>query len=308
MDENETSNRGQAFNLSFDPCAPSSIRISQSCNGLLLCYSQWKGSPPPCRYYVFNPATSRFSVLPEPFGQKASSYFFTLAYDPTISPFYQVVYVRFFYNKGCNIQIYSSETQTWRNARNPDPGSFSITIGHEVFWKGGVHWINIFDGNSFRFDIDQETLQAMPRLPLAAGDWNYYNFRHFLECQGHLYLICFECPEYIVYEMEEDFSKWTVKHRLDINLIVTEFPADMTKTQEISSNSPLDLENFISLVSIIEVKNEGPSLVVYIPGRFIYFRFKDNTFKTIGNVMFNTFRRNCIWYHALNYMETLSYV
>ncbi|XVF76139.1 hypothetical protein PTKIN_Ptkin13bG0242100 [Pterospermum kingtungense] len=306
LDENQDSAQVLAVNLSFDPAG--SIMISQSCNGLLLCHRQHGSS-----YYIFNPATSRFSVLPEPFEafghhERRHCYrrtisFFALAYDPTISPFYQAVCVQHF-NTSCNIQIYSSETQGWRGVRNLDFGSFSVKFRHGVFWKGGIHWINTDDGNSFRFDIEQERLQAMPRPPLPEH-WNSYNFRHFMECQGHLFFIDFECPEYIIYEMEEDCSKWTVKHHLDINLIVSAFP-DVKTVKKNSSNSLLELEKLISLVSVVEVKNLGLSLVMYIPGRFISYRFKDDTFKTLRDVMLYEMRFQ--WYHIFNYMETLSSV
>ncbi|XWS59428.1 hypothetical protein CRYUN_Cryun08bG0120900 [Craigia yunnanensis] len=288
LDENQNSTQGQAVHLSFDPCAPGSIMISQSCNGLLLCYSQRYGSPAPCRHYIFSPATNRFSIIPEPIRNKFSIDFFSLAYDPTISPFYLVVCVQF-YKSSCNVQIYSSETQIWRNARNHDFGSFSIQFRHGVFWNGGIHWINPYDGNSSRFDIEQETLQAMPRPPLPE-DWNCNNFRHFMESQGDLFFIDFDSPEYIIYQMEKDCSKWIKKHHLDINLIVTAYP-DITEIKENSSNSLLESENFISLVSLVEVKNEGPSLVMYVPGRFISYGLKGNTFKTLRDVLFHDSKR-----------------
>lgn len=302
LDENENSTRGLALNLSFDPSAPvGSIMISQSCNGLLLCVRDIQRYRSPCRYYIYNPATSRYSVLHEPLRHYETSINrLTLAYDPTMSPFYQVVCVRFFHTGSNIIQIYSSETHSWRDARVIDFGSFSIKFRHGVFWKGGIHWINTDDGNSIRFDIEQETLQEMARPPLPEH-WDSKNFRHFMECQGHLYFIDFEYPEYIIYEMEKDHSKWTVKHRLDINLIVSAFP-DMTTVKTIRSNSLLGLEGLISLVSVVEVKNAGLSLVMFIPGRFLSYRFEDSTFKTLRDVTLHEMRFQ--WYHTFNFMET----
>ncbi|XP_022765795.1 F-box protein At5g07610-like [Durio zibethinus] len=169
------------------------------------------------------------------------------------------------------------------------------------------HWVNCYDRNSSGFEFEQETLQAMPRLPLPEN-WNSNNFWHFMESQGHLFFIDFDCPEYIIYEMEKDCSKWTVKYHLDINLIVMSAFPDMTENKEISSNSVLlELKNFIYLVSIVEVKNEGPSLVLYVPGRFISYRLKDNTLKTLHDVIFHDSKR-FQWYHSFSYMESLSYV
>ena len=89
--------------------------------------------------------------------------------------------------------------------KNHDFGSFSIQFRHGVFWNGGIHWINPYDGNSSRFDIEQETLQAMPRPPLPE-DWNSNNFRHFMESQGHMFFIDFNSSDYIIYQMEKDCS------------------------------------------------------------------------------------------------------
>ncbi|OMO82451.1 hypothetical protein CCACVL1_11948, partial [Corchorus capsularis] len=201
QNQNSNSVQSRANFPSFDPSAPGAIMISQSCNGLLLCYSQRYGSPAPCVYYVFNPATNKFSILPEPICHEYS----------------------------------------------------------EIILQG----------------------QAMPRPPLPEN-WNSDNFRHFMECQGHLLFIDFDSPEYVIYEMENDCSKWFVKYRLDINLIVTAFPDEMINDKENNSSiSLLELEEFISPVSLVEVENEGSLLVMYIPGRFIAYRFKDNTFKTI---------------------------
>ncbi|OMO82450.1 hypothetical protein CCACVL1_11947 [Corchorus capsularis] len=313
LDENQNQNsiQSRADFFSFDPSAPGSIMISQSCNGLLLCYSENYGLPTGT-YYIFNPVTNKFSIIPEPIchGNSMINYF-SLAYEPTISPFYQVVCLQF-YNSSCESLVYSSETETWKDSKNQELEFFSADFHDGVYWNGGIHWLLTSDGTSFRFDIQQETILKvpMPRPPLAEN-WNPHNLRHFMECQGHLFLIDFDCPEYVIYEMENDRSKWLVKHRLDINLIVTAFPdrldINLIRNRGNSCNSVLELEKLISPVSLVEVENEGPSLVMYIPGRFISYGFKDNTFKTIGEAKFYESRLGK-WYHTFNYMETLSYV
>ncbi|OMO68478.1 hypothetical protein COLO4_29637 [Corchorus olitorius] len=308
LDENQNQNsnsfQSQA-NFHFDPCAPGAIIISQSCNGLLLCYSFSRYNSTACVYYVFNPATNEFSILPEPFCNENSINYFSLAYDPTISRFYQVVCLQFS-TSSCKIQIYSSKTETWRDAKNQELDYLSANFQHGVYWNGGIHWLFTSDGISFRFDIEQETILHVPRPPLPE-DWNPHNLRHFMESQGHLFFINFDSPEYVIYEMEKDCAKWFVKHRLDINLILSAFPDEMDRNRENSSNSVVELEKLISPVSLVEVENEGLLLVMSIPGRFISYRFKDNTFKTIREAGFY-FSRRFKWYHTFNYMETLCYV
>ncbi|XP_021289779.1 F-box protein At5g07610-like [Herrania umbratica] len=208
----------------------------------------------------------------------------------------------------CDRQRHGSPAPYMDYIFNPAANRFSILPEPKLGGMLGikiVHWISIHGGNSRRLDIKQETLQAMPRPPLPE-DWNSINFRHFVESQGHLFFIDFDSPEYIIYEMEKDCSNWFVKDRLDINLIVSAFP-DMTEDTEDSPNSLLELDYCIPLVSRVDIKNEGPSLVMYIPGKFISYGFKDNTFKTLRHPMFRDSMR-FRWYHTFNYMETLSYV
>ena len=97
----------------------------------------------------------------------------------------------------------------------------------------------LYDGIRLALTLSRKRSKLCRGLHLIPEDWNSNNFRHFMECQGHLFFINFDSPEYIIYEMEKDCSKWTVKHRLDINLIVSAFP-DMTKIKENSSNSLLE--------------------------------------------------------------------
>ncbi|XP_004305918.1 PREDICTED: F-box protein At5g07610-like [Fragaria vesca subsp. vesca] len=102
--------------------------IVQSCNGLFLCLPDPPiGSPPIINhpYYVLNPTTNQFSALVPPAAAAATThqpriFGYALAFDPSKSPHYKVVflwsvnepvdgYCRFFH-----IEIYSSETQSWR--------------------------------------------------------------------------------------------------------------------------------------------------------------------------------------------------
>ncbi|OMO68466.1 hypothetical protein COLO4_29641 [Corchorus olitorius] len=216
------------FNLKFPPY----IQRDESCN--------------PCIYYIFNPATNKFSILHKPVPLEYSISYFSLAYDPTISPFYQ-----------------------------------------------------------------ENILQVQkPQFP---ENWNPKRVKHFMECQGHLFFIVFDSPEYIIYEMEKDCWKWFVKHRLDINLIVSGFSSQMIEVRE-SVNSIcrglpdvelLIFNNYICPVSVVDDKNKGPALVMFIPGRFISYRFKDNTMKTICEVEFDE-SQGFEWFHTFNYVETLS--
>ncbi|KAJ0099782.1 hypothetical protein Patl1_20711 [Pistacia atlantica] len=70
-----------------NPSSDSGITIEQSCNGLLLC-SCIKGSAGRPDYYVYNPTTHQYTMLPPPLVDSRNSGF-NLAFDPSKSPHYE---------------------------------------------------------------------------------------------------------------------------------------------------------------------------------------------------------------------------
>ncbi|GJR24394.1 hypothetical protein Tco_0972921 [Tanacetum coccineum] len=87
------------------------VKILQSCNGLLLC----SGSASPAFYYVYNPCTNLFKRLPQPKNSHDDSHFHVtvvlrMAFDPRKSFDYKVVQVAARPNSDLEIQVYSSET------------------------------------------------------------------------------------------------------------------------------------------------------------------------------------------------------
>ncbi|KAL7584949.1 F-box protein At5g07610 [Lactuca sativa] len=92
--------------LDFYP-DPHGIRIVQSCNGLLLCRSN-EGDERVRKYYVFNPTTKQFAVIPSILGG--------MAVRETIL-FMALKVVCFYFPKPddvVKVQIYSSETGKWK--------------------------------------------------------------------------------------------------------------------------------------------------------------------------------------------------
>ncbi|XP_076952945.1 F-box protein At5g07610-like [Bidens hawaiensis] len=99
------------------------IKIVQSCNGLLLCCSN-RGRICDRKYYVFNPTTKQFAIVPPvPVGDDARKYicFFGLAFHQTTCPHYKVVCVLVPKKTKSRpleyllpIQIYYSETREWK--------------------------------------------------------------------------------------------------------------------------------------------------------------------------------------------------
>uniref|UniRef100_A0A5B7BZX2 Uncharacterized protein n=1 Tax=Davidia involucrata TaxID=16924 RepID=A0A5B7BZX2_DAVIN len=278
----------RALNFADDP---SGIKILQSCNGLLLCSSFRRIIGKTTRnYYLYNPTTKQYSTLPPPGdggggGRESSNVFgVSLAFDPSKSPHYKVICIRsavtsiYYYR----IDIYSSETRSWRQSGNPFTTSFDMVLTDGVFWNGSIHWISP-SGASLRFDVDLECLGTMPVIP-GSRVWGERRYRYFGESNGHLHLIEIygtRTTQFEVFEMERDYSKWFVKYRVDLDDIVTAFPQMV--------RSYLDTRDMnyyaFSILSLFREENEGQSVLVFhVPGKIVSYNFKDNTFKELRDL------------------------
>ncbi|XP_054777703.1 F-box protein At5g07610-like [Prosopis cineraria] len=299
--------------LHFSP-DPNGVRILQSCNGLLLCSSLGKFGTPR-RYSVYNPTTKQFSVLPQsyPLAQQSIAIFgVNLAFDPTRSPHYTVICVSatvescYFYQ----IMIYSSESETgnWRLSGSPFNAPYDMAFGDGVYWNGAIHWTSP-KGSSLYFDITQECLGRMPNLPHLGG--SYY----LVAACGRLNLIQICGPrssQIQVSQMERDYSKWSLKYQVDLAELKPAFP-DMIRFPD--GHLPCCLRsssshNFIVLSLIPDENEEHPSLLLHIPGKLIIYRFKDETFMTICDLMLSPTNHSLQfgWRDAYQFIETLACV
>ncbi|XP_031281985.1 F-box protein At5g07610-like [Pistacia vera] len=276
-----------------NPSSDSGITIEQSCNGLLLC-SCIKGSAGRPDYYVYNPTTHQYTMLPPPLVDSRNSGF-NLAFDPSKSPHYEVIYVQNcqnFEDESYRIEIFSSKTGTWRlsKATYNVPVYLSYTfyqsLTNGVFWKGSIYWIN----ERLCFNIDEEKMQEMPLLPAVEG-WGVRCFYYLGISRGHLHLIENYGPAlFNVYEMENDCSGWFVKYRVDLRQVATTFP-EMIRSQA-------DPEGYnyykISTICVVREENEDDScLVVHIPGKVIRYNFKNRSFKKIYDFVPSEFEFQC---------------
>ena len=224
----------------------SGISVLQSCNGLLLCAS-FRAHELSRRYYVYNPTTKQFAILPQIGSQYAEHVCgMNLAFDPVRSPYYKVVCVRRVGNL-FQIEIYSSETQLWRVSGKPFTAPEYTEFQNCIYWNGSVHWwtgsfhwsndINIWGGYwrdepcTLYFKVDEESLKRLP-MP-SKPDFIIPNYADYLipryvgESEGHLHLVEFKNSTTTlldVYEMARDYSGWFVKYQLDLSAISNVFP------------------------------------------------------------------------------------
>ncbi|KAJ6731951.1 FAMILY PROTEIN putative-RELATED [Salix purpurea] len=322
--------------LLFDPDKPGSTYVSQSCNGLLLCSRRTRYSAErtkPTQYYVFNPTTRQFVVLTPPSGDGIRSNRLQLVFDPSKSPHYKVLCIHYFKSL-LEIHVYSSETRIWKlSLKQENFDSLCVNLNNGVSWNGAIHWISP-TGKGFCFLLDEQRLQAMPSPPLP-DSWEANSFRYFGESGGKLHFIGLLTREQkpdtiamdanvspdlsddkltgssssnigsqyvVVYAMEKGCSKWFVKYHLDVNAIAMAYP-------EISDQDPTGSPCFvigsIFVSSFIDENNEeGPLLVINMPGEIISYSFKHRTFKNLFS--FHPYKHySC---HALRFTETLSLV
>ncbi|KAK6117900.1 hypothetical protein DH2020_048357 [Rehmannia glutinosa] len=186
----------------------SDIRILQSCNGLLLCsITDWAFNSR-VNYYVCNPTTKQYSILPVvPKKQRGLS----LLFDPSRSPYYKVVCVRelksYQNQHRFQIEVYSSKTgSTWRILGEPFAATVKFKRG--VYWNGAIHWISSsVIGESIYFNPDDQTVKVMPTPPILDGDVSIRN-SYFGESCGYLhYIDVYKMSTgFNVYEMRRDYS------------------------------------------------------------------------------------------------------
>ncbi|XVF54913.1 hypothetical protein PTKIN_Ptkin05aG0218700 [Pterospermum kingtungense] len=175
--------------------------IRQSCHGLLLCARIspfFSGSPEVCA--IYNPTMEEFVELPPPANQHPISGF-SLAFDPTKSPHYKVVFVGaldpevdLFWEEDCTsfqIEIYSSQTRSWRLSGNPFTADVFTPFHGEDFWNGSIHWLNKLNVDvSLYFNVEEEKLGKLPMLSIPERA----RIGYFGESGDHLHLILLHQP------------------------------------------------------------------------------------------------------------------
>ncbi|XP_022737367.1 F-box protein At5g07610-like [Durio zibethinus] len=251
------------------------IKISQSCNGLLLCCSNSRNGEPNRNYYIYNPTTNQYTTLPKPGNRIPNTIFgVILAFDPSKSPHYKVVFVRSSKTSPdlYQLEIYSSETHLWSFSR--EIPKFKYRQG--VYCSGAIHWISNYE-SLLCFDVDQESFQEMP-MPEIPDDWNQsFKCRYFREFGGRLHLIStngrHSTRQFDVYEMEKDSSRWFVKYQVDLNALISTYP-EMTR----SNSHPADWDyHAFRVLAVVCKEREGSFMVLHIPGKIISYSFKDKT-------------------------------
>ncbi|XVF49414.1 hypothetical protein PTKIN_Ptkin04bG0010000 [Pterospermum kingtungense] len=278
---------------------PSGLKVVQSCNGLLLCRSIHNRS---FKYdhYIYNPTTKQFVTLPLPdnYQNTRIMYRFSLAFDPTKSPHYKAVCVRdsdqwlqdydseSSYERGL-VEIYSSQTRTWRVSGKPFIAHVNTGFEGGVFCNSAIHWLSPWGKTSLYFNVEEEMVRELP-MPPVPDDWeDMRRCRYFGESRGHLHLIEIYRPpttRFKVYEVESDYSGWFVKYHIDLDPVTVAFP-EMVRT----CDDPMGLHYYVfSVLCIVrEANDEDSYMVLEIPDKAVRYNLKDGSFKKICDFALN---------------------
>ncbi|MBA0821170.1 hypothetical protein Goarm_018042 [Gossypium armourianum] len=242
---------------------PSGLKVVQSCNGLLLCSSSRYDDKSNYDYYIYNPTTKQFVMIALPANPQDARivYSLSLAFDHTKSPHYKVVCIRDpdpwlnisddpdsnFVSQ--QIEIYSSQTRSWRLSGKPFLAHVNTEFGGGVFCNGAIHWLGAWNNTSFYFNVQDEELRDLPMPPIP-DDWeDLRRYQYFSESQNHLHLIEIYQPpttRFCVYEIESDYSGWFVKYNINLDLLTVAYPG-MVRTYSV----PSDLNYYVFSVLCI---------------------------------------------------------
>ncbi|TYG60248.1 hypothetical protein ES288_D07G053000v1 [Gossypium darwinii] len=273
----------------------SGLKVVQSCNGLLLCSSSRYYNNFNYDYYIYNPTTKQFVTIPLPSNLQNARVVcrLSLAFDPTKSLHYRVVCVRdpdpwlnILNDPESNyvsqqIEIYSSQTRSWRLSGKPFLSHVNTGFGGGLFCNGTIHWLGAYNNTSFYFNVEDEELRDLPMPPIP-DDWeDLRRVLYFGESRNHLHLIEIYRPptsRFSVYEVESDYSGWFVKYNINLDPLIVAYPG-MVRTYW----DPSDLNYYaFSIFYIVREANDEESyMLLHIPEKAIRYSLKDGSFKKI---------------------------
>lgn len=293
---------------------PGGIQIEQSCNGLLLCstFGICSNIAEFARnYYVYNPTTGRYTILPSSEHRKPgyeSCFSVSLAFNPFRSPHYKVVCISESDKADeCQIEIYYSETCTWRLVGY----SCSLTniYGCGVYWNGLLNWHNVHDSLVY-FDIDRELIGVV-QMPDRT---TVKNSLYFGACKGRLYYVETDCTRWAnvsslnIFEMKTGCTGWNVIYHVDLWKLRV-----LLHLQEIGYSNFENDELKVLLVDGEEgeegEEEESAKLVFQVRDKVISYDLKEislNKVHDIEPVFIRGHWQHCRIFHAYQYINSLA--
>ncbi|TVU02602.1 hypothetical protein EJB05_51893, partial [Eragrostis curvula] len=304
--------------LSFIPSTPAvdrgEIYVTSSCNGLLVCcrpiISTGRSKS---NWFVCNPLTRNFVEIDVP---DSIGHYLLLAYDPTKSRHYKI-----FAFDNYNINVYSSQTRSWRIAVHFDHCDYpfrGLRCYHSVFWNGSLVWV--VRNHLVRLLVDDEQIVEIP-MPRTPEGWIC---AYVGESGGHLQMIGFTEEERLtgfldVLEMQDQgSSEWSVLYRLDLRRMIELYPSIRRTRPEFpyiglrfSRGTGRKIE-YLDLGPMYVVRGAEESggnglLLFNIPGKIMCYHTENHEFSIVygepGASESDAYRFR--WYHFSPYSSSL---
>ncbi|KAK1421381.1 hypothetical protein QVD17_23677 [Tagetes erecta] len=273
----------------------SGIMVLHSVNGLMLCHSLYehfckvtKAIEYNAMYYVFNPTINQAITVPKPELEgcdwvRRRPRGMTLVFDPVKSPYYKVVCVRghLWSDHLFGIEVYSSETRSWKVCGKPFSNEIDTEFMGGVYWNEAVHWINK-KGYVFYLKIDEDRVDRV-HTPVMHDGWNVkrhcYPLTESRDCLLFINIFPPSSMKLDVHEMNRDYSGWSIKYRVDLSQAVTRFLGTAEMTLALGFIRPV--QSFVMHCLVEGERQEDSFLVLEIPGKAIRYNIVLKTFQKL---------------------------
>lgn len=252
-----------------------SVRILQSCNGLLFLKCRDTGYRDRNYYLVVNPTTAQQRDLsPLPHGASRSALY--LIFDPSLSPHYKVVCFDYMANS-TRFQLYDSETQKWRLGGETTDTTLGFRNG--IYSDGGICFLRYRRSSSYRFVADNNVsmLPDPPRHHHSGDRRKNYT----MESNGVLVYMTLTCMELHVSEMKSSEKGWRIKYRIYMDNPIM-----------LASNCEREWSDDAELLCMIRgEEGEGSLLLLRLDTEILIYRFGDDVFEVVEELSSQEFRK-----------------
>ncbi|MCD7447240.1 hypothetical protein HAX54_026359 [Datura stramonium] len=263
----------------------SSIKVTQSCNGLLMCVITSKNEVSDLKLgFVCNAAKNEYHPLPNPYVKYYEVvYGYYLIFDPSEPPYYKAFCIKrlgttfrgfFFGSRDVEVSVYVPGTESWRSCCR-FYANYTTRFDSGVFWNGAIHWIG--EDSSVHFDAKSEEVVMKNMPPRPQGDFAE-KIRYFGEWGGHLHLVQVQsryAKKFNVLELDKYTWKWSVKYRVHLARLISTFP-------EMVKQTSYGTQYVFSILSVIRgEKEENSVLLLTIPGKVVAYNLVHKTAKVV---------------------------
>ncbi|GJT17810.1 F-box protein-like protein [Tanacetum coccineum] len=267
-----------ATNFTFGPVVrhKRDVDILHSCNGLLLCRTYYG------KLYVHNPSiTNMFKVLPEPdnvtYYHHSCSGGLQMAFDPTKSPHYKIIYIVDHGPDDISGQIhtYSSETGNWSLCGYQFPQTCFFRFKYGVYWNDAIYWPSYSsEGEIFKLDVKNEHLVFNALGTPLTLDGKLHCECMLFESRGCLLFVGKDhaCSRlFPIYEKANVDSEWSVKYIVNLDDIIKPFPENWSISR-------------IIFCIVLEEREEDSFVVMELDKKVVQYKIVSNTLSTISDL------------------------